>query len=143
MVQLSLALFFAGITLGQLLYGPVSDRFGRKPPLVIGLTVYLLATLGCLFVTDVPTLIVLRFFQAIGASAGMVISQVVVPDVFDRQEAGKVFAMLMLVLGVAPIVALTLGGLVMAAAGWRAIFACLAVFGALVLAVVLLFLPET
>lgn len=142
-VQLSLAVFFAGVTVGQLVYGPLADRFGRKPPLLAGLAVYVLSAGACLWVGDGSQLVALRLFQAIGASAGMVISQALVHDSFPPQESGRMFSMLMLVMGVAPIVAPTLGGGLLALAGWRSIFGVLAAFGLVLLAAVAWLVPET
>lgn len=143
LIQLTLALFFAGVTLGQLLYGPLADRLGRKPPLVMGLTLFVLASVGCALTTDPWVLVVLRFLQACGASAGMVIAQALVHDVFERNQAGRVFSGLMLVMGIAPVVAPLLGNLFLAWGSWRLIFFFLAGFGLLTLGAVAFFLPET
>jgi len=142
-IQLSLAIFFAGITIGQLLYGPVSDRFGRKPPLIFGLILFILSTAACLFIHNAGALVVLRLFQAIGASAGLVISQVLVKDAFEPQRVGRVLSGLMIVMGIAPIIAPMMGGFVLAVASWRLIFVCLSMLGLFVLLAVIFILPET
>src|SRR5213075_820661 len=98
-VTLSLSSFFIGISAGQLLYGPLLDRFGRKKPLYIGISLYLLSSLGCLLSTSANALIILRLFQALGACSGMVASRAMVRDLFPVAEIAKVFSLLMLVIG--------------------------------------------
>jgi len=142
-VALSLSSFFIGISLGQLLYGPLLDRYGRKKPLYIGLSVYVLSSVGCALCTSVDALIALRFVQAIGGCAGMVASRAMVRDIFPVDENAKIFSMLMLVIGVSPIIAPTLGGYVTAAFGWHYIFIILTILAALILAAVHFALPES
>jgi DHA1 family bicyclomycin/chloramphenicol resistance-like MFS transporter len=142
-VQLSLATFFVGLALGQLLYGSVTDRFGRKRPLYVGLVVYFLASIGCALTPSVEALIVLRFFQALGACGGIVIARAAVRDLFETSESARVFSLLMLVIGVAPILAPLFGGYVALAFGWHAIFYVVAGFSALVLLAIYKFFPET
>jgi len=96
-VTLSLSSFFIGISVGQFIYGPLLDRFGRKNPLYAGLSLYLIASACCIFSSNVQTLIVLRFLQAIGGCAGMVASRALVRDLFDVSENAKIFSLLMLV----------------------------------------------
>lgn len=127
-LELTLASFFTGLALGQLFYGPVSDRFGRKPPLYFGLSLFLLASIGAALSTDIHALIGWRFVQGLGGCAGMVISRAVVRDRCTPQEAARAFSLLMLVMGLAPILAPLLGGLIVTTAGWRAIFVLLAMF---------------
>jgi DHA1 family bicyclomycin/chloramphenicol resistance-like MFS transporter len=142
-VTLSLSSFFIGISAGQLLYGPLLDRYGRKRPLYIGLSVYLLASIGCALCTSVNALIGLRLIQAIGGCAGMVAARAMVRDIFPVEENAKIFSMLMLVIGVSPIIAPTLGGYITAAFGWHYIFILLAVMSAFLLAAVHFALPES
>jgi len=134
--EFTLASFFIGISLGQLFYGPVSDRFGRKPPLYVGLAVYIAASLGCAMAASLEALAAWRFLQALGGCAGMVIARAVIRDRCAAQEAARAFSMLILVMGVAPILAPLLGGWVNGAWGWRALFLVLAGFGLLCLALV-------
>jgi MFS transporter, DHA1 family, multidrug resistance protein len=129
-VQLTLASFFTGLALGQAIYGPFSDRFGRKPPLYFGLIVYILASIGCAIASDVNQLIALRFLQALGGCSGMVISRAVVRDRYNVQDSAKAFSTLMLIMGLAPILAPLAGGWMLGALGWRAIFAFQALFAA-------------
>lgn len=142
-VSLSLSSFFIGISAGQFLYGPLIDRFGRKRPLYFGLSVYLLTSVGCAMASSVNALIVLRFLQALGSCAGMVTSRAMVRDLFAVKDNAKVFSLLMLVVGVSPIIAPTLGGYLTAALGWRYIFILLAFIVAGILAGVYFTLPET
>jgi len=142
-VQLTLAAFFAGLAVGPLVYGPASDRFGRKRPLYAGLTLYVLASLGCAFAPGIGSLIAMRFLQAVGGCAGMVIARAVVRDLFAPQDSARVFSLLMLVMGVAPILAPLAGGWILVALGWRMIFAALVLFGLATLVAAVLGLPET
>lgn len=121
-VSLSLSGFFIGISAGQLLYGPLLDKFGRRKPLFIGLTLYILASLGCVYADSIDQLIIWRFVQAIGSCAAAVASIAMVRDLFPVEENAKIFALLMLVVGVSPMVAPTLGGYVIATFGWHAVF---------------------
>ncbi len=139
-IQLSLSSFFVGIAAGQLFYGPLLDRFGRKPPLVVGLLIYLASSLACAFATSADSLIVLRFLQALGSCGGMVAARAMVRDYFPASETAKVFSLLMLVIGVSPILAPTLGGYFIAHLGWHSIFIFLSVFVILVLLGVIFFL---
>ena len=142
-VELSLATFFIGLSFGQMLYGTVTDRFGRKRPLYVGLTIYCAASLLCAIAPNVEALIILRLFQALGACSGIVIARATVRDLFDHRESARVFSLLMLVMGVAPILAPLLGGYVALFFGWHAIFAVVSIFSAIILAAVYRFLPET
>ena len=141
-VAWSLSSYFIGLSAGQLLYGPLLDRFGRKKPLYAGLAVYVLASAGCVFVTDIDFFIGLRFIQAIGGCAAAVAAIAMVRDLFPVKDNAKVFALLMLVLGVSPMIAPTLGGYVTVAFGWHAVFTALAALGLFNLAASWLWLPE-
>lgn len=140
-VSLSLSSFFIGISAGQLLYGPLLDRFGRKKPLYIGLSIYILASAGCVFARSLDALIALRFMQAIGSCAAAVTSIAMVRDLFPVKENAKVFALLMLVVSVSPMVAPTIGGYVTVALGWHTVFIILMALGLLNLIGSWLWLP--
>lgn len=142
-VSLSLSSFFIGISAGQLLYGPLLDRFGRKRPLYIGLSIYLLASIGCIWVVTADSLIILRFIQALGGCVGMVASRAMVRDLFDVKDNARVFSLLMLVVAVSPIIAPTLGGYIAATLGWQYIFIVLAMMSIAVLFAVSFALPES
>lgn len=141
-VALSLSSFFIGISAGQLLYGPLLDRFGRKKPLYFGLVIYIIASAGCALATSIDALIALRFIQALGSCAATVAAVAMVRDLFPIKDSAKVFAMLMLVLGVSPMIAPTLGGYVTSHLGWHTIFIILLGIGVFNLIASFLWLPE-
>lgn len=141
-VALSLSSFFIGISAGQLLYGPLLDRFGRKKPLYFGLVLYIIASAGCALATSIDALIALRFIQALGSCAATVAAVAMVRDLFPVKDSAKVFAMLMLVLGVSPMIAPTLGGYVTSHLGWHTIFIILLGIGVFNLIASFLWLPE-
>lgn len=142
-VQGTLAIYFLGLACGQVLYGPLADRYGRRGPLFVGLGLYTLAAIGCALAPDVQALTAARLVQALGGCAGMVIARAVVRDVTDERGAVRLMAQLMLVMGVAPIVAPMIGGAVLPAFSWRGIFWLLALYGGTMFAVIALLLPET
>ncbi|WP_406826929.1 multidrug effflux MFS transporter [Pedobacter sp. KACC 23697] len=142
-VALSLSSFFIGISAGQLLYGPLLDKFGRKKPLYFGLGLYIFASFLCLAVTDVNQLIVLRFVQAIGSCATAVASVAMVRDLFSVEESPKVFASLMLVIAVSPMLAPTAGGYLISALGWKYVFVFLGLMAILMLLASIFKLPES
>ena len=142
-VQLSLASYFVGIALGQAVYGPVADRFGRRWPLLVGCVVYTLASIGCALAPSMGVLVVFRFIEALGGCAGMIIARAIARDLFDERGVARLMAMLMLVMGAAPIVAPSIGSQVLQVFDWRAIFWVLAVAGAASSVFVFLRMPET
>lgn len=142
-IQLSLTSFFIGIASGQMIYGPLLDRFGRKKPLIIGLSIYILASVGCAMTQSADLLIILRFVQALGSCGGMVASRAMVRDFFPPTETAKIFSMLMLVIGVSPILAPTVGGYVIDYWGWHYIFIVLGAITLLIMLGVIFLLPES
>ncbi len=142
-VSLTLSSYFIGISAVQLLYGPLLDRFGRKKPLFIGMLVYILASLGCVFVTDIDTFIGLRFIQAIGSCAATVASVSMVRDLFPVKDIPKVFSLLMLVVGLSPMLAPTIGGYITEDFGWHTVFFILMCMGILILLAAQIGLPNT
>ncbi len=142
-VQDTVASFSLGLCLGQLIYGPISDRWGRRAPLLFGIALFIAATLACILAADLEALVALRFVQGLGGCAGVVISRAVVRDRFTPQESAGIYSALMLILGVAPILSPLAGGWIIAAFGWRAVFWFLFGFGVLLGLVVLLRLGET
>ncbi|MBP1124459.1 MULTISPECIES: multidrug effflux MFS transporter [Pseudomonas] len=142
-VQLTLASYFLGLSIGQLAYGPVADRFGRRIPLLFGASLFTLASLACAFAPNLEWLIGARFVQALGGCAGMVIARAIVSDRCDAVQSAKVFSQLMLVMGLAPILAPMLGGLLVNLYGWQSIFISLTAFSALASIAVALGLPES
>jgi DHA1 family bicyclomycin/chloramphenicol resistance-like MFS transporter len=142
-VMLSLSSFFIGISIGQLIYGPLLERYGRKTPLYFGLTVYAVSSLACATAMSVETLIIFRFFQALGGCVGMVASRAMVRDLFDVKDNAKVFSTLMLVIAVSPIIAPSLGGIINNYIGWRFIFIMLIIVIALIVAGIYFLLPNS
>jgi len=139
----TLAVFFAGLAIGQLFYGPASDRLGRRGPILFGVSLYVAASLACALSPDIRTLLVARLCQALGGCAAFVVSRAIVRDHFDHQESARFFSLLALVMGAAPILAPLAGGLILTFAGWRAIFVILAAIGASVGIAVYLLLAES
>ncbi|WP_248948576.1 multidrug effflux MFS transporter [Oerskovia enterophila] len=142
-IQLTLTATLAGLALGQLLIGSLSDAIGRRLPLLSALSLYVLASVGIVFVQSVEMLTALRFVQGLTAAAGMVLSMAIVRDNFEGFQVGKVIARLMLVVGVAPILAPTIGAQFLRMGSWRLMFVALAVFGVLLLVLAALRLKES
>ena len=142
-VQWSLTAFFLALGAGQLLYGPVSDMLGRKPPLYFGLGLFTLASVGCALATNIETLVALRFVQGLGAAAGMAIPRAVVRDLHTGNEAARLMSLLMLVFSVSPILAPLVGSGVIAVSGWRGVFWVVALAAVAGLALVYGMLQET
>ena len=143
LVGFTLTSYTLGIAIGMLAAGPILDRYGRKRPITIGMLLYVLTTAGCIFVPSIYLLISLRFFLALGCCVGMVGSNAIVRDLFSGKEIARALSVMMMIFGVAPIIAPAVGGMIVAAAGWRAIFLVLAVIGLLVVIAVRILLPET
>jgi len=142
-VQLTLSVFMAGVSVGQAFYGPLVDRWGRRGPLLVGMAGFSVAAVGCSMANSIGSLLGWRLAMALGGSASMVIPRAVVRDLFGTQESARVYSLLMLILGVSPILAPTLGGQLLAFTGWRAIFVMLAVIGVVIAVAVAWGLPET
>ena len=142
-VQMSLTAFFISLGVGQLLYGPVSDMVGRKPPLYFGLALFAVASVGCALTNDVNTLIGLRFIQGLGAAAGMAIPRAVVRDLHTGTDAARLMSLLMLVFSVSPILAPLAGSAVIALSSWRGVFWAVAVAAVAGIAMMMAQLDET
>ncbi len=141
--EITLGTWVLGLSVGQLVQGALADRFGRRRPLLAGTLVYTIGSIGCALSTGIAGLAAWRFVTAFGASASMVIPRAIVRDISEGQEAARILSRLILVLGAAPILAPTLGGLVLAAASWRGIFWINAGYGATALLAALATLPDT
>ena len=135
-VERTMAAYLIGVTVGQLIYGPLSDRYGRRGPLLAGLALFAAASVAAVAAPSVDVLIAILFVQAFGGCAGIVIARAIVRDLFSGAEAAHFYALIMLVFGLAPILAPLSGGQFLALGGWRAPFISLAAFGAPCLAVV-------
>jgi DHA1 family bicyclomycin/chloramphenicol resistance-like MFS transporter len=142
-VSYSLASFFIGVCFGQIICGPLLDRYGRKKPLYAGLVLYILASAGCALSKSVEILILFRFFQALGGCVGMVAPRAIIRDIFPLDENAKIFSLMILILGVSPIIAPTAGSYIIAHFGWHWVFVLLALITALVLIAVIFWLPES
>jgi DHA1 family bicyclomycin/chloramphenicol resistance-like MFS transporter len=142
-MQVSLAVYFIGIACGQAFYGPLSDRWGRKPALYFGLVLFSASSVGLALVHDVTALIALRFLQALGGCAPLVVPPAVVRDYFDQRGSVRMLSVLMLVMGLAPILAPLIGGQLLLKFGWRSVFWVLAIYGTFWLAIVTFFLAES
>jgi MFS transporter, DHA1 family, multidrug resistance protein len=143
MISYTLASFFVGICIGQLISGPLLDRYGRKRPLIIGMIIYILASLGCAFSVSVEMLIVCRLLQALGGCVTMVAPRAIIRDVFPVHESAKIFSMMILILGVSPILAPTVGSYLIAGFGWYSVFLMLGGISLLILFAVIFLLPES
>ncbi|MES2192701.1 MAG: multidrug effflux MFS transporter [Pseudomonadota bacterium] len=142
-VQASLMAFFISLGIGQIIYGPVSDMVGRKAPLYFGMVLFAVGSVGCALAPDIQTLVILRFIQGLGASAGMVIPRAVVRDLHTGHDAARIMSLLMLVFSVSPILAPLAGSLLIEFIGWRSVFWAVTVAAALGLALIATSLPET
>ncbi|MES5825105.1 multidrug effflux MFS transporter [Streptomyces sp. RG80] len=142
-VQLTLTACLLGMALGQLVVGPMSDRWGRRRPLLVGLAVYVVATALCALAPTVETLVAFRLLQGLAGAAGIVIARAVVRDLYDGVAMARFFSTLMLIGGVAPIVAPVIGGQILRVTDWRGVFVVLTVVGALLAVLVWAKLPET
>lgn len=142
-VQLTLSAFFIGLAAGQFFYGPLADHFGRKPPLLFGLVLYTLASIGCGLAKNIETLIAMRTLQALGGCAGFVIAQAMVRDLFEPRVGAGVLSRLVLVIGVAPIIAPSIGAWVVRVSDWRMIFWILTAAGIACILSAIFLLPES
>ena len=141
--QLTLATWFAGLAVGQISQGMLADRFGRRRPLLAGMLLYTLASVGCVLAPSLGMLAGFRLVEGIGGSAGMVLSRAIVRDVSEGLTAARIMSRLMLIMGVAPIIAPTMGGLILTVGDWHLIFWVCAAYGAIGTLAVALLLPET
>lgn len=142
-VSLSLSSYFVGLSFGQLIYGPLLDRYGRKRPLYAGLSIFVVASLLCLMSQSTESLVVWRFIQALGGCAAGVGSMAMVRDLFTVKESAKVYSLLILILGVSPLFAPTIGGFLSTHLGWRSVFVVLSLMAAILLLVIRFFLKES
>src|SRR5437764_6851137 len=142
-VQHTLSAYLLGLAVGQLGFGPIADRYGRKPPLLGGLVVFTLASIGCLLAGTMEHFVLLRFAQALGGASGMVVIRAVIRDKFDEIQSARVLSLMMLVMGAAPILAPLGGGWLLVNGSWHWIFGFLGAFALACLALVFLLLEES
>lgn len=142
-VSYTLTSYFIGISIGQLMYGPLLEKFGRKKPLIAGLLIYVIASISIVLSANLTMMIVFRFLQALGASVGMVAGKSMIRDLFSTKEVARILSSILLVMGIAPIIAPTLGGIFVQYYNWQVIFVFLFAVGLLVLLSVIFLLKET
>lgn len=142
-IETTVSFFFLGLAVGQVLYGPLIDRFGRKKPMLAGIGIFLLATVGCLLAPDIESFIVMRLLQAIGGCCGMIIGRAIVSDQFAQHEMARVMSSLMIVMSLAPICAPLIGGWLVTQFSWVSVFLALLILGLICGVAVLFGLPET
>jgi DHA1 family bicyclomycin/chloramphenicol resistance-like MFS transporter len=141
-VALSLSTYFLGFALGQLIYGPLLDRFGRKRPLYVGIILYIMTTIGCPFSGTIETLLVLRFIEALSGCVASIAALAMVRDFFPVNQSARIISLMVLILGASPLLAPTVGAIIAEAWGWHFIFVILAAIALILLIVAILFLPE-
>ncbi|EPX9044272.1 multidrug effflux MFS transporter [Campylobacter coli] len=143
LTQLSIASFFIAFALGQLIYGPLSDIFGRKIPALVGIFFFIVSSLFCVIIDDIYAFIALRFFEALGGCAGVVIARAIVNDLFEIKEAAGIFALMMVFSSLAPMLSPTFGGILLEYFSWHSIFATLFGLGILLFLMILFGLKES
>ncbi|CAB3899605.1 Bicyclomycin resistance protein [Achromobacter dolens] len=142
-VERTLAAYLIGLALAQVFYGPMADRFGRKPPLLVGLALFMIASLGCALAGSVEALTGWRVVQAMGGAAGIVIPRAVIRDHYETHEAARAMSLLMLIMGLAPILAPLAGGQLLGIASWRSLFWVMLTGGAMLMTAVVLIMKES
>ncbi|EAI4327395.1 multidrug effflux MFS transporter [Campylobacter upsaliensis] len=143
LTQLSLASFFVAFALGQLIYGPLSDVFGRKIPALVGIFIFMLSSLFCVIIDNIYVFIILRFFEALGGCAGVVIARAIVNDLFELKEAASIFALMMVFSALAPMLSPSFGGFLIEYFSWHSIFATLFGLGILLFLLIFFALKES
>ncbi len=141
-ISLTLSTYFTGFAIGQIIYGPLLDRFGRKRPLYVGLVIYIASSIGCASAHTLKIFVALRFLEALGGCVAQVDAIAMVRDFYPVKESARIFSLLFLMIGVSPLAAPTIGSLLMVGLGWRWIFILLAAIAFLILIATFLFLPE-
>jgi MFS transporter, DHA1 family, multidrug resistance protein len=142
-IQLTLSLYLLGLAFGQLILGPITDKFGRRKPLLLGLSLYCLASLGCAYSFNYVQFLILRFIQALGASSGLVIGRAIIGDLYDAKESGKIFSTIFPFVGMSPAISPFIGGIIGHYFGWESTFIFIAIYSLLLNILVFNYLPET
>ncbi len=142
-VERTMAAYLVGLAGAQIFYGPLADRYGRKPPLLVGLAIYVIASLGCALSSDIASLTAWRAAQALGGAAGIVIPRAVIRDHYETQEAARAMSLLLLIMGLAPILAPLIGGQLLLITGWRGVFGLMLATGVILMTAILLNMRES
>lgn len=142
-IQKTITVYLVGLAIFQLLYGPLSDHFGRKSTLQVGLLIYIGASIACTLSTSITALMIARFFQAIGACSGLVIGRCIISDIYDRQESANIFSIILPIVALSPAIAPVIGGYLQVSLGWRMVFTVSIVFGVVLFFIVLTQIKET
>src|SRR5437763_948734 len=143
LAQMTVSLYMVGIACSQIIMGPLSDKLGRRPVLLAGLGLMLLASLACIFAENLPQLIAARFLQALGGASGMVISRAIIRDLYPRERVGAMISLVIAVMMIAQMLSPLTGGLIETAFGWRAIFYLITAASLSIAVAIALALPET
>src|SRR5215471_10899846 len=141
--QMTVSLYMVGIACSQLIMGPLSDKFGRRPVLLAGLALMVIASVACIFADNLPQLIAARFFQALGGATGMVVSRAIIRDLYERERVGAMISLVIAVMMIAQMLSPLTGGLIETAFGWRAIFYAITGGALTTVIAIALLLPET
>ncbi|HTK00677.1 MAG TPA: multidrug effflux MFS transporter [Bordetella sp.] len=142
-VERTMAAYLVGLSAAQIFYGPLADRYGRKPPLLVGLSLYVVASLGCALAVDIQSLTAWRAVQALGGAAGIVIPRAVIRDHYETQEAARAMSLLLLIMGLAPILAPLIGGQLLLITGWRGVFGLMLACGLALMTAMLFIMKES
>lgn len=142
-VERTMAAYLVGLSAAQIFYGPLADRYGRKPPLLVGLSLYVVASLGCALAVDIGSLTAWRAVQALGGAAGIVIPRAVIRDHYETQEAARAMSLLLLIMGLAPILAPLIGGQLLLVTGWRGVFGLMLAAGVALMVAMLFIMKES
>ena len=142
-LQLSLSTYFLGLAVSQLIYGPLSEKFGRKPVVILGIFIFTISSFAIMVAPTINTLLISRFFQAVGACAGMTIGRAIIGEIYTKEETGKIFATVFPFVGLSPAIAPVVGGFINYYFGWRAIFFFVGLLGGLLIWLICSKLPET
>jgi DHA1 family bicyclomycin/chloramphenicol resistance-like MFS transporter len=142
-VERTMASYLIGLAAAQIFYGPLADRYGRKPPLLAGLALYIVASLGCALAVDIQSLTAWRAMQALGSAAGVVIPRAVIRDHYETQDAARAMSLLLLIMGLAPILAPLIGGQLLLITGWRGIFGMMMAAGLALMTAMLFMMKES
>jgi MFS transporter, DHA1 family, multidrug resistance protein len=141
-ISLSISVYFIGVSIGQIFYGPLLDRYGRKKPVYAGLSIYTIACIGCMLSRNVEMLVTLRFIQALGGCVCLVAAMAMVRDFFPVEESPRIISLMMLILGLSPLLAPTIGGFLSVWLGWQSVFIALVIIAVIVLLLIAVYLPE-